>query len=378
MSVRSFIVPTRAETPGPALIALGWDESYAADFAELAVQGCLPARVVLEERGIYLLHCEVGELRSEISGRLRHESARPDLPVVGDWVGATMPVSDGPAQIQAVLPRRATFSRRLSMGAERRRLINEGDVLAANVDVVFVVDSLFPEPNERRIERYLSMAWSSGAMPVVLLTKSDLCDDTEGAVARIAEIAAGVEVNALSSLTRAGLDGFTTHLRDRKTAVLLGPSGVGKSSLINALLGEERLRVNEVRGDGRGRHTTTNRQLIVLPRGGVVIDTAGLRELGLWDAAEGVGRSFAEIEALAVDCRFADCSHLREPGCAVCGAVQRGVLPAERLESYQKLQAELRHLERKTDYQARKEETRRWKMIHKSVRASGKAGLWQK
>jgi ribosome biogenesis GTPase len=333
---------------------LGWDESLADAFQPHALTGLAPARVAVEHRTEYVVYAEAGELRAELSGRLRFDG---DHPAVGDWVGVAARPEEGRATIQALLPRRTAFMRKTAWAE------TTAQVIAANVDVVFVVCGLDFNYNVRRIERYLTLAWESGAQPVVLLTKADLCDDVEAHVYEVESVAIGVPVHAVSAPTGHGVDDVRSHLRPGLTAALLGSSGVGKSTLVNALVGEELLATREVReDDGHGRHTTTHRQLVLVPSGGLVLDTPGMRELQLWDADEGIGTAFADIEELAAQCRFHDCAHEREPGCAVRSALLDHQLDRERYESWRKLQRELEHLRVRQDArllsEARKERRR--------------------
>jgi ribosome biogenesis GTPase / thiamine phosphate phosphatase len=345
------------------LAALGWRSQFAEHFAPLAAQGLLPARVAVRHNQLYRLYAEQGELLAEVSGKVRHEAAgHQDFPVVGDWVAMSARPSESRATIHAILPRSSRFSRKAA-GLE-----TEEQVLAANVDTVFLVAGLDGDFNLRRLERYLVMAWDSGAAPVILLSKSDLCEDVPARLAEVEAIAAGVPLHAVSSLRREGLDAVRGHLAPGRTVALLGSSGVGKSTLVNALLGEERLRTREVRlSDSRGRHTTTSRELIALPEGGLVIDTPGMRELAPWDAVEALP-SFEDVDDLATGCAFKDCRHEVEPRCAVQLAVEQGRLSAERLEGYRKLQREARHLSVKQDQRARLEQKRQWRVIHKAAR----------
>ena len=262
--------------------------------------------------------------------------------------------------IHAVLPRRSHFSRKVA-GDEV-----EEQVLAANVDVVFLVSSLNEEFNVRRLERYLTTAYASGSRPVVVLTKSDIAEDAAEYIAEAESVATGVPVHAVSNVTGEGIEEVRAHLSAGITAVLLGSSGVGKSTLVNSLIGEDRQAVKEIRADGRGRHTTTYRELIVLSEGGVIIDTPGIRELQLWDVEDGLEQTFEDIAALAGSCRFGDCSHDSEPGCAVKGAIEGGTLPKERFESYEKLQGELARLERKQDKRAAAEESKKGRPVHRA------------
>jgi ribosome biogenesis GTPase len=329
-----------------ALDALGWDATFASAFTPFAVAGLVPGRVVAEHRDRYLVATASGaEQAAVLAGRLRHEArSRLDLPAVGDWVATTSASSSADtASVHAVLPRRTAFIRKAA-GDE-----TAAQVLAANVDVALVVAALPGGVNVRRIERYLTLAWESGALPVIVLTKTDLAEDVQTQIAGVRAVAPGVDVTALSSLTGEGVAALQRFLRAGRTAVLLGPSGAGKSTLVNRLLGAERLRTAAVREDGKGRHTTTHRELVRLEGGALLIDTPGMRELQLWDADSGLGAAFADIYALAAHCRFRDCRHDAEPDCAVRAAVESGALPAERLESWRRLERELAWLARRQD-----------------------------
>ena len=349
----------------PRLIALGWDPAWEAlrsinPFADLD-----PARVATQHRGGYVLFGEDGEQTATISGRLRHEARGVgELPAVGDWVL----VRDG--VIQAVLPRRTSFSRKAVLAWEEQ-------VAAANADVVFVVAALSSDPNLRSLERYLTVAYESGAEPAIILTKADLCPNVGPALAAVREIAPGTPVHAVSVPAGLGLEIFDTYCRPGRTVVFLGPSGVGKTTLLNALEGGDRPTA-AIREDGRGRHTTTHRELVVIARRGMVLDTPGMRELQLWDADAGLSAVFSDIEALALECRFGDCSHEAEPGCAVRAAMEAGTLTADRYASYRKLEREERFIARKRDALARSEEKRKWKIFARSSRQTGGRGLEQK
>lgn len=347
------------------LHALGWTPAFAAAFEPHARKGLVPGRVVAQHRGEYDVTSELGELRAEITGRLLHEAATTaELPVVGDWVALAPRPGERTATIQAVLPRRTKFSRKVAWQAA------EEQVLCANVDTVFIVSSFNEDLNLRRLERYLTLAWQSGARSVIVLTKADLSEEVETLVAEVASIAFGVPVLAISNKTGAGLDEVRAYIRPGETVALLGSSGVGKSTLVNTLAGDELLRVQEIRDDGRGRHTTTHRQLIVLSGGGLVVDTPGMRELQLWDAEGGLEDAFEDVEAVAAECRFSDCAHRTEPGCAVRSALADGRLAPERWESYRKLEAELEHLTRNLDQRAAAEYRRRWKALAAEGRAN--------
>jgi len=361
-------------TPIAPLATLGWDPGWAAAFLPFDAAGLRPARVVAAHRDAWVLAHPHGDGDAVISGRLRHEAAGPgDLPAVGDWVAVTgahaADTTAGPNVIQAVLPRRTVFVR--NAGEERRsgaRLAAE-QVLAANVDVAFVVAGLDGDFNLRRLERYLAVAWSGGAVPVIVLNKADVATDVEGFRVAAEAVAPGVEVLAVSALTGAGIEELAAaHLGPGRTAVVLGSSGVGKSTLVNALLGTERQRTGAVReDDSRGRHTTTHRELVRLPGGALLIDTPGIRSLGVGGASEGIEPAFADIAELALGCRFSDCRHDGEPSCAVAAALADGRLSAERLASHRKLVREAAHVARANDPLLRAEERRKWKAIHVSV-----------
>ncbi len=316
------------------LTALGWDPGWAAAFSPCAAAGWQPARIVAAHRDAWVLATGAGDRDAVISGRLRHEALGPgDLPAVGDWVAAAGIEQDGSAVIQAVLPRRTAFRR--STGEDHHGPTIAGDqVLAANVDVAFVVAGLDGDFNLRRLERYLAVAWSGGATPVILLNKADVAVDVDGLLVAAASVAPGVQVRPMSALTGAGVaDLALDHLGPGRTGVVLGSSGVGKSTLVNALVGHDRQRTSAVReDDSRGRHTTTHRELVRLPGGALLIDTPGIRSLGVGGAAEGLDPAFSDIMDIASDCRFTDCRHEREPGCAVQAALADGRLTHDRFE----------------------------------------------
>jgi len=346
------------------LIDLGWDDPLEIEFEPHRGAGLTPGRVIVQHRGVYVVETEAAELRANASGRLSHDAAGAgDLPAVGDWVAVAARPEEGTGTIQAVLPRRTKFSRKVAWAA------SEEQVLAANVDVVFLLTSLNEDLNLRRLERYLTLAWESGAQPVIVLTKTDLAADVARHVLEVEAIAFGVPVHAISSITGDGLDVVRSYLEPGRTIALLGSSGVGKSTLVNTLAGRELLAVREIReDDGEGRHTTTHRQLVLLPGGGLVLDTPGLRELQLWESAEGLGEAFSDIEDLAANCRFNDCAHHSEPGCAVQAALDDGTLDFGRWTSYTKLQRELAHLERRVDKRLQAEERKRWAKVGAQAR----------
>lgn len=323
--------------PPLGLHELGWTDALERHFELYAREGLIPARVAVEHRTKYGLYTGHAEVDAALAGKLRHDAvARRDLPAVGDWVALVPPPVGGVGVIHAVLPRASVVTRKMA-GRER-----DEQIVAANIDVVFIVTSLNAELNPRRLERYLTLAWESGARPVVVLSKADCCDNPAPLVREAETVALGVPVLLTSAKTGLGIEGLRELLGGHKTGALLGSSGVGKSTLINALIGWERQDTGEIReADDRGRHTTTRRELVTLPGGGLLIDTPGMRELQLSEAGHGLLSAFDDIEALAGSCGFGDCRHGAEPGCAVQAAVVEGRLAAERLASYHKLVREL-------------------------------------
>lgn len=333
---------------------LGWDAFFAEPFLEHAGRGCVAGRVASAEREVYLVWTAAGEVRAEPAGRLRHHTAR-GLPAVGDWVALRAAPAGDAATVVDILPRKTAFSRKRA-GNETRE-----QVVAANVDTLFLVCGLDRDFNPRRIERSLVLAGESGAAPVVVLNKADACRDHEARLIDARLAAPSVPVHLVSALTGAGLDGLAVFLRPGRTVALVGSSGVGKSTLINRLLGRHVLPTREVRArDCRGRHATTRGELVRLPGGALLVDTPGWRELQLWAEGAGLDQAFEDVAGLAARCRFRDCGHHEEPGCAV-----RAELTGDRLASYHKLQAELRSLARRQDERARAEEKGRLRSIHK-------------
>ncbi|WP_443042991.1 ribosome small subunit-dependent GTPase A [Streptomyces sp. NBC_00370] len=343
----------------------GWDADWETEFVPYAERGLLPGRVVRVDRGL----CDVVTAEGLVRADTEFVVPRDPMKVVctGDWV-AVDPEGDDPRFVRTLLPRRTAFVR--STSSKR----SEGQILAANIDHTVVAVSLAVELDLGRVERFLALAWESGATPLLVLTKADLVDDPAVLAHTVQDVettAPGVQVLVVSSETGEGVDVLSAVLAGG-TAVLLGVSGAGKSTLANALVGEDVMGVEAIRDvDGKGRHTTTTRNLLVLPGGGVLIDTPGLRGVGLWDAETGVGQVFAEIEELAEQCRFHDCGHAAEPGCAVLAAVEDGTLQDRRLESYRKLIRENQYIVAKTDARARAELRRVWKMRG----AEGKAAM---
>lgn len=342
---------------------LGWHSTFEAEFVQYKNQDLLPARIVSEERQRYRACSETGELNAELSGRMLHlAQTRGDFPAVGDWV-AVKSNGDGFARIQAILSRKSSFSRKVAGST------TEEQVVAANVDTLFIVTGLDGDYNLRRIERYLTLAWNSGANPVILLNKADVCPDVAEKVAAVEGIAFGIPVIVLSARTRQGLDALLPYINTGMTVALVGSSGVGKSSIINQLIGEDRQLVQEIREqDSRGRHTTTRRELIFLPTGGMIIDTPGMREIQLWTDEDSLQGAFEDIEAIAATCRFRDCRHESEPGCAVRQALQTGEIDRKRFQNYLKLQKEIAYLETRQNQRTQLNSKARWKKITRQIR----------
>ncbi len=363
----SLVDPSSQNEPRPDLIGLGWTPFFASQLAclEDAVQ---PARVILASASRHHVQTADGPRLAVISGRLAHEAAdRAALPTVGDWVGLRPGDGAGPAYIVH------TFARNTCLRRKAAGPTVEAQVLAANVDKVLIVTSLNADFNVRRLERYIEAVLDSGARPVLVLNKADVCPDPGRFIDAAREVAPTAPVALVSALSGAGLDALRAEIGAGETLALVGSSGVGKSALSNRLLGAEIQLEGEIRAsDERGRHTTAHRELFLIPGGGLLIDTPGVRELGLW-SSDGAGPAgFDDVEARAAACRFRDCAHDGEPGCAVRRAIEDGELDPERLGAYLKLGAERRYLARQQDVRARVEEKRRWKQISKRMRANPK------
>ena len=343
---------------------LGWDDAWAKAFAPYASDGLIPARVAIEFNYIYRLYAESGEVQAQHAGRLRHEAeGRQHLSAVGDWVAARPTPGEATATIEAVLPRRSRFSRKVAGE------LTEEQIVAANIDTVFLVMGLDGDYNPRRLERYLMLAYESGARPVVILNKSDVADHLSEDLDEIQGLAVGIPVHAISAKRGNGIEVIENYLGPGRTGALLGSSGVGKSTLVNALLGEEKFKTRDVRAaDSRGRHTTRHRQLILLTeRRGLLVDTPGMRELQLW-TQEGARETFEDVVELAAGCHFTDCRHRDEPRCAVKQAVEDGTLAADRLEGYLKLQDELQSLDARKNVRAQIDEKRKIKSVSQSLK----------
>ena len=343
---------------------LGWDAAWTEAMEPFAAQGHRAARVVAVHRETSIVRDEAGDRPVGVSGAFRHAAlAQADFPTVGDWVAL-----DASDVVAAVLPRRSVFKRMATDASRRGNRIDDEQIMASNVDIALLVAGLDNDFNLRRIERYLAVAWSSEVTPIVVLNKSDLADDVDGRLVAVDAIAPGVATVAVSARTGAGLDELRALLQPGVTAAILGSSGVGKSTLVNALLGEDRQATGEVReSDSRGRHTTTHRELFELPGGALLVDTPGIRSLEVLGADEGVDAAFDDVVDIAATCRFSNCRHEGEPGCAVQAALADGRLTEERLASHRKLEREIARAAREADPRARAEQRRTWKIIHKSV-----------
>lgn len=343
---------------------VGWNERWQALFEPYALRGLTPARVIRSDRGSALVASPAGITRAAPSARLlKVARGAVDLAVAGDWVAVMDAEAIDVPLIEAVLPRTSAITRG-DPGKD-----SDVQVLAANVDTVFVVHPIAEPPNLRRVERELSLAWDSGAVPVVVLTKADLSVDPDAVRVAVESIALGVDVLVMNALAGESVAPLLAYMSAHRTAVLLGPSGAGKSTIVNALLGHQRQETRAVRvGDQRGRHTTVARELIALPGGGVLIDTPGLRALGLTGSEEGITLTFSDIEQLSGACRFRDCAHQDEPGCTVQAAIAAGALQAARLASYQKLMREATVAAARTDTRLRAAEDRKAKTISKAAK----------
>ena len=344
------------------LRALGWDDGFAAAFAPFADRS-VPGRIILDYQKIYRVSIGTGDVLARVRGRLRHQADRRDqFPAVGDWVALTPGRGpDDQGTIDALLPRRSRFSRKVAGET------TEEQVVAANIDTVFLVTGLDHDFSLRRIERYLTTAWDGGARPVIVLNKADLVDDIAAVVRDVEAVASGAPIHAMSSKTGEGVDALHAYLGFGQTGAFLGSSGVGKSTLVNRLRGDQRQRTAEVReSDSKGRHTTTHRELLELPGGGLLIDTPGMREMQLWEGS--LEDAFADIHALASGCHFRDCRHDTEPRCAVAHAAEHGALDPARLDSFRRLQRELAAQARRQDELLMLQDKKKNKVIHKAMK----------
>ena len=347
-----------------SLTSWGWNSYFEAFWQGEEWKNAVPARVIAQQRKFWRIAGHFGECWAEASGKLRLAAEEgADWPAVGDWVVAELHRAESTGVIQEVLPRRSKFVRK----SPGKKL--EEQVIAANVDTALLVSALDGDFNPRRVERYLAQCWESGARPVIVLNKADVCEEARGKAAEMERVAIGTAVCVVSAITGQGFTELEEFLLPGQTLVLVGSSGVGKSTIANRLLGQEVQEVRPVReSDSRGRHTTTARELFALPGGALLIDTPGLREMQLWDAERGVAEVFADIDVLALRCRFDDCRHEAEPGCAVLAALSAGTLDVARVENRRKLLREQEFLRRKVDPEARQEQKEQWKKIHRAAR----------
>jgi ribosome biogenesis GTPase len=344
------------------LQSMGWTPFFEQAFEPYQKEGYSAGRVALEHKHIYRVYSEHGDLLAEVSGKLRHQAlAREDYPAVGDWVVLSARPEEQRATIHAILPRKSKFSRKVAGE------VTEEQIVATNVDTIFLVMAMNQDFNVRRMERYLVLAWESGAEPVIVLSKADLCAEPGELLAQVEAVAIGVPIYMISSAENRGIDQLSAYVSEGQTAALLGSSGVGKSTLINRMYGVDILDTGGIReDDDKGKHTTTHRELVVLPGGGLLIDTPGMRELQLWEASEGLSSSFQDIEDFAAACFYQDCKHQKEPNCAVKQALEDGSLDADRYNSFVKLQKELAYLARKEDKNLQAAEKEKWKKIHQA------------
>jgi ribosome biogenesis GTPase / thiamine phosphate phosphatase len=359
-----FLFRSSGETQVISLDGYGWCSFFAQAFVEYESRGLVPARVLSESKTTFRVVAECGEVTAELAGRARHDALDQEaLPTVGDWVALRLRSESETSTIQAVLPRRSQFIRKVA-GTR-----TAPQVVAANVDLVFLVMGLDGDFNLRRLERYLTISHEGGVAPVVVLNKADLCDDVVDRYLAVDKIALGLPIHVVSAHTTSGLDSLSALLRPCETIALLGSSGVGKSSLANRFAGSPLQLTNEVReSDSRGRHTTTRRDLILLPSGALLIDTPGMRELQPWSVGDGLDAAFDDISTLASTCRFRDCRHEGEPGCAIASAIDDGTLDTGRLRNSVSMRKEAESAVRRQDVRARLAEKARWKSITKSMR----------
>lgn len=347
---------------------LGYNSFFEAYFNEYASEGQIPGRIAIQNLSNFTVYTELGELLGEVSGKFRFETenGKADVqgyPAVGDWVLLRPFPNEGKAIIDKILPRRNKFSRKEA----GEKTVEQ--IVAANIDVVFIVNALNQDFNLRRLERYLTTVMDNEISPAIILSKADLSEDLDEKIDMVREVAGAVPIHAISVKQNTGLDELNQYFQNYSTVAVLGSSGVGKSTLINTLAGEEKFFVQEISDtSNKGKHTTTHREMIILPNGGLIIDTPGMRELQLWDGGEGVAETFDDIEELAIQCKFTDCLHKNEPGCAVQAAIENGDIDESRLKSYLKLKREVKYIESKQNVKTAIENKKKWKQVHKSLK----------
>lgn len=335
----------------------GWNDSLNEEIKKYTDKNLKPARVTMESKNLYKLYTDIGEVEAKVSGKFMYEAmSKADFPSVGDWVAISLREDEKNATIHSVLPRKSSFLRKVA------GTIPDSQVIAANFDYVFIMTSLNNNFSLRRIERYLAIAWDSGGLPIIILSKADLCDNIDEKVSSVESITPGVPIHAVSSETGDGIETLFNYVASGNTITIVGSSGVGKSTLLNKLSNENLMDTSAIREeDSKGRHTTTHRQMFLLPSGGLIIDTPGTRELGLWDIDSGITETFGDIEGIALGCKFKDCKHEKEPGCKVREALVDGILDSKRLDSYVKLKKELKYIEAKNQHASRVKEKKKMK-----------------
>lgn len=341
----------------------GWDEFFEKQFEPFSKEGYTAGRVAIENKSNYALYTEAGELTAEVSGKFHFKNEETgSYPAVGDWVVIKKIPGENKAIIEFVLERKSKFSRKEAFNDEDGET-NE-QILAANIDYIFIMSSLNMEMNIRRIERYLTLALENKVTPVIILTKTDLCENVNEKISEVKTIALNTQILALSAIKKSGIEELKKYFEGNKTVAFVGSSGVGKSTLINCLCGETVMDVSDIaQYKDRGRHTTSHRELIMLPGGGLIIDTPGMRQVRLWEGSEGLSETFQDIEKYIGLCKFTDCKHETEPGCAIKKAIEDGEFDEERYHSYLKLQREIKHFENRSNLKAQLAEKKKWKKI---------------